>query len=130
MAKLITVKAVGKPNTAVLWEKNKAHPGGEVFLSTGHTAQVALTPAVQDRLRKGTLVKVSQKAAEDDSDTEEEEGEEEEANEEEGADKPELGASVTMLTDAGSGPAANVVATPVNAGETPPARGRGASAKK
>ena len=124
MAKHITVKAVGQPDKVALWEKNEAHPNGEVFLSTGQTGQVALTPAVQERLRKGTLVKVSQKAAEEDSDTEEEEGEEEETNDEEGADKPELGASVTMLTDAGSGPVANVVATPANAGETPPARGR------
>ena len=112
MSKLITVKAVGQPDKTVLWEKNKAHPGGEVFLSTGDVAQVAKTPAVEERLRKGTLVKVSGQA-------EDSHGPEDDS--EEGEDKPEIGAGVVMLADAG-GPVDNVVAGPEAAANMPPAR--------
>lgn len=49
---------VGDPGSGVvaLWERHPAHPGGEVFLAGGGVFDVALTPAVEARLRDGRLV--------------------------------------------------------------------------
>lgn len=53
---IVTVRGTGSDNKVVLWERNKAHPNGEVFLSNdGKARQVALTPAIKTRLREGRL---------------------------------------------------------------------------
>lgn len=41
-----------------LWERHPEHPGGEVFLAGGGVFEVALTPAVEARLRDGRLILV------------------------------------------------------------------------
>ena len=125
MAKYITVQAVGKPNTTILWEKNKEHPHGEVFLKPGDVAQVARTPAVNERLRKGTLVLATEQA--EAKTTEGQTDDEDEDDEEEGADKPEIGASTIMTT--ATGPVANAVAGPETGAGVGPARGRTAAKK-
>lgn len=51
-------------NTVALWERHPAHPGGEVWLSGPGEFEVALTPAVDTRLRRGLLLAV-EAAAED-----------------------------------------------------------------
>ena len=45
--------------TVILWERNVAHPSGEVFLAGPGVFEVALTHSVEARLRKGTLVVVT-----------------------------------------------------------------------
>lgn len=54
---LITVKAAQTGRVA-LWERNPAHPGGEVFVAGDLVVQVALTPEVQTRLNNGLLLLV------------------------------------------------------------------------
>ena len=46
-----------------LWERHPAHPGGEVFLFGDGVFEVALTPAVEARLRSGVLELVEEAAA-------------------------------------------------------------------
>jgi hypothetical protein len=59
MTGLITVKGATEDKKVVLWERNAAHPGGEVFISNdGRTHQVARTPAVARRLEGKRLVEV------------------------------------------------------------------------
>lgn len=41
-----------------LWERHPDHPGGEIWLAGAGEFEVALTPAVEARLRNGTLVQV------------------------------------------------------------------------
>lgn len=56
---VMTVRVrVGDPVSSVvaLWERHPEHPGGEVFLAGGGVFEVALTPAVEARLRDGRLV--------------------------------------------------------------------------
>ncbi len=56
---MMTVRVrVGDPGGSVvaLWERHPEHPGGEVFLAGGGVFEVALTPAVEARLRDGRLV--------------------------------------------------------------------------
>lgn len=58
-ARIVTVRGTGSDDKVVLWERNAAHPEGEVFLSNdGKARQAALTPAVQARLREGRLEEV------------------------------------------------------------------------
>lgn len=45
-----------------LWERHPDHPGGEVFLAGAGVFEVAATPAVEARLRKGVLVAVEEAA--------------------------------------------------------------------
>lgn len=53
------VKAKAKSERVVLWEKDKTHPGGEVYITgNGATHKVALTPAVKSLLERGILVEV------------------------------------------------------------------------
>lgn len=51
---------LAKPQTnqVALWERHPDHPGGEVFLAGDGEFEVAATPAVETRLRKGSLVLV------------------------------------------------------------------------
>ena len=42
----------------VLWERDEAHPEGEVFIGDNKPVQVGNTSAVAERLRTGELVKV------------------------------------------------------------------------
>ncbi len=42
-----------------LWERHPDHPGGEVFLAGNGVFDVALTPAVESRLKSGKLVKAA-----------------------------------------------------------------------
>jgi hypothetical protein len=51
----ITVKS-NVENRVALWEKNPAHPGGEVFVASAIVATVALTDEVQTRLKNEFLV--------------------------------------------------------------------------
>lgn len=61
---MMTVRVrVGDPGSGAtgvavvaLWERHPEHPGGEVFLAGGGVFDVALTPAVEARLRDGRLV--------------------------------------------------------------------------
>lgn len=58
---MMTVRVcVGDPGGSVvaLWERHPEHPGGEVFLAGGGVFEVALTPAVEARLRDGRLIVV------------------------------------------------------------------------
>ena len=45
-------------STVALWERHPAHPGGEVWLIGAGEFDVAATPAVEARLRSGSLVLV------------------------------------------------------------------------
>jgi len=48
-----------EPATIVLWERSDDHPGGEVYiLGDSGPVQVAMTPAVTQRLKRGQLVEV------------------------------------------------------------------------
>lgn len=59
MSSLITVMAASVNDKVVLWEVNPEHPGGEAYISgDGRAVQVALTPAVQQKLNTQMLVKV------------------------------------------------------------------------
>jgi hypothetical protein len=59
---LKTVKSgLGQRNGAdvvALWEKDPAHPGGEVYIAGDKPVEVALTPEVVKRIREGVLVEV------------------------------------------------------------------------
>ena len=64
MSDLITVKAKGDKSAVsrvVFWERNEAHPNGEVFLNEGETATVAITPAVHSLLKQGLLIQLEGK---------------------------------------------------------------------
>lgn len=50
-------------NHVALWERHPAHPDGEIFLFGPGTFDVARTPAVEARLRNGSLVMVEPTAA-------------------------------------------------------------------
>ncbi len=61
MANLTWVKPANNqdPAAVILWEKSALHPGGEVYiLGKSGAVQVALTPAVTQRLKRGLLVQV------------------------------------------------------------------------
>lgn len=51
---------ISEPGDSVvaLWERHPAHPGGEIFLAGSGEFEVAMTPAVEARLRNGRLVLV------------------------------------------------------------------------
>lgn len=55
MSDLITVRGVGLPDRVALFEKNPAHPGGEVFVIVGETAVVGRTSAVNTLINQGGL---------------------------------------------------------------------------
>lgn len=44
----------------VLWERDRAHPGGEAFVASSTPARVAKTPEVERLLRAGMLVEVAE----------------------------------------------------------------------
>lgn len=52
-------------NQVALWERHPDHPAGEVFLAGDGIFEVAATPAVEARLRKGRLVLVEPAVAPD-----------------------------------------------------------------
>lgn len=55
----ISVKGAGDNRKIVLWEKDDAHPDGEVVISNdGTTHTVAETAAVKRLVAEGALVKV------------------------------------------------------------------------
>ena len=45
-------------NGRAFWERDDAHPGGEVFVGSSGTAEAAKTPAVNHALHNGRLVEV------------------------------------------------------------------------
>lgn len=56
---IITVMAASVNGKVVLWEVNPQHPSGEIYISgDGRAVQVALTPAVQQKLDAQMLIKV------------------------------------------------------------------------
>lgn len=57
MSDLILVRSAD-PERVGLWERNLAHPGGEVFVAGDDVVEVALTAEVQGRLNSGVLVLV------------------------------------------------------------------------
>ena len=59
MPTLITVMAASVNSKVVLWEVHPDHPTGEAFVSgDGRSVQVALTPAIQQKLDAGALIRV------------------------------------------------------------------------
>jgi predicted flap endonuclease-1-like 5' DNA nuclease len=58
VADTIWVRSGEEGGRVALFERNPAHPGGEVFVAGDDVAEVALTPAVVEALRRGRLVKV------------------------------------------------------------------------
>lgn len=57
MADLITVEAARDDGRVALWEKDPAHPDGEVFIASGTGRhEVARTPAVLRALAEGRLI--------------------------------------------------------------------------
>lgn len=61
MAELILVVAGQADGRVALWERDPAHPGGEVFIAGngGPAVRVARTPAVLHALTTGVLVAVA-----------------------------------------------------------------------
>lgn len=56
---IITVKGAGDDGKVVLWERNDAHPEGEIFVSNdGKDRKVAETAGVQRKIAAGEMVKV------------------------------------------------------------------------
>ena len=67
MASYITVKGAGDDRRVVLWEKDAAHPDGEIFVSNdGKEYKAGETPAVKRKLASGELVKAGTAAAKTD----------------------------------------------------------------
>jgi hypothetical protein len=66
MAELMTVVAGNADGRVALWERDPAHPGGEVFIAGngGPAVRVARTPAVLRALALGLLVPVTEPVAE------------------------------------------------------------------
>lgn len=72
--KLIWVKSCLKPSgndpqaagPVALWEKDPAHPDGEVFVAGDKPVQVAMTSAVEEAINTKRLEKVSGPADEQD----------------------------------------------------------------
>jgi hypothetical protein len=57
---IILVRAATLDSRVALWERDPAHPGGEVqVVGDGQAIAVALTPAVAAQLRDGRLVAVA-----------------------------------------------------------------------
>jgi len=57
---MITVKSNLSANQVALWERDPAHPGGEVFIAGPGEHEVGETAAVKARLKDGWLVKVGE----------------------------------------------------------------------
>lgn len=56
----ITVKATGSDGRVVLFEQDKAHPGGECYIvADGKTHEVAHTSAVRGLIGRGALEEVT-----------------------------------------------------------------------
>lgn len=51
-------------NKIALWERDPAHPNGEVLITGAQTFEVGDTPAIRAALRLGTLVEVEAAAGE------------------------------------------------------------------
>ena len=56
MPDMIRVRSGRKDQCCALWEIDKDHPNGEVFVGPDRTVEVARTAAVEKGLREGTLV--------------------------------------------------------------------------
>ena len=59
--KYIWVQATGNftdGGRVVLWERDEAHPNGEIFIGSDKPVQVGETAAVAERVRTGALKKV------------------------------------------------------------------------
>lgn len=60
----IVVRSTLPDGRVALWDRDKRHPGGEVFIADGHaTHQVARTDMVEQRIREGSLIIVPKKPA-------------------------------------------------------------------
>lgn len=55
---MIRVKSGLPDNRVALWERHPDHPNGEVFIAGEGEHDVAATPAVVERLKRGALVEV------------------------------------------------------------------------
>lgn len=67
------VKATGDFNNGgrvVLWERDAAHPNGEIFIGDNNPQQVGMTDAVAERIRTGALQVVDAPAKADEADPE------------------------------------------------------------
>lgn len=65
MAATITVKGAGKDRKVVLWERDAAHPDGEVMIANdGASHEVGETAQVKRLIGEGALVKVTAAKAE------------------------------------------------------------------
>lgn len=54
--KTVKVKGTGKDNKVVLWERNEAHPKGQIFVANnGRVVEVAETPQVRQLIAEGRL---------------------------------------------------------------------------
>jgi hypothetical protein len=63
MIDIIKVKATNTDGQVALWDKDAAHPTGEVFISgDGSVVEVANTSAVRAAIKAGALVEVEPEA--------------------------------------------------------------------
>lgn len=62
MSELLQVRAAD-PRRVALWERDPAHPGGEVYVAGTRVVTVALTRAVERALSKGALVRIERDAS-------------------------------------------------------------------
>lgn len=68
-SRLIVVKSNLAPeppdnaDAVALWERNEAHPDGEIYISGPQPVQVALTARVAEGLNEGRLVEVNEDGA-------------------------------------------------------------------
>lgn len=64
MIDIIKVKATNTDGRVALWNRDAAHPNGEVFISgDGAVVEVANTAAVRAAIKAGALVEVQPEAA-------------------------------------------------------------------
>ena len=57
---MIKVKSNLPPDRVALWDRNKAHPNGEVFIKGGDSAELEMTDGVMAAIRDGRLVQVGE----------------------------------------------------------------------
>lgn len=53
----ITVRGTTAPTVTALWEQDRRHPGGEVFIRGGQTATVYPTPGVMRAIQRHKLTR-------------------------------------------------------------------------
>lgn len=64
MIDIIKVKATNDTERVALWDRDAAHPNGEVFISgDGSVVEVANTAAVRAAIKSGALVEVQPEVA-------------------------------------------------------------------